>query len=122
MAAAEVHHRTPRALLKLRDRLDAIGPGEDVLTLHIEYEHECQLYGIDAGVPRGQLAAFIDASTIVLPREEHRNGHESDFVRWGRIGGRTTLRLYGRAWFSLLALRRWKRITALELEEARPLR
>ena len=40
---------------------------------------------------------------------EHRRLHQeaSDFVRWGRRGGRRTLALYGRPYFSLLARFRW---------------
>lgn len=30
-----------------------------------------------------------------------------NFVRWGRLGGLETLRLYSRPRFSLLGLRRW---------------
>ena len=52
-----------------------------------------------------------------LPREEHRVSHENDFVRWGRRGGCATLRRYGTSWFSLLARRRWERISGAELEQ-----
>ncbi len=60
---------------------------------------------------------MIEGSTVLLSREEHRNGHESDFVRWGRRGGLATLRRYGTSWFSLLARRRWERLTGAELEQ-----
>jgi len=52
---------------------------------------------------------------VELSREEHRDGHASDFARWGRRGGLVTVRRYGTAWFSLLARRRWERISAEEL-------
>jgi hypothetical protein len=45
------------------------------------------------------------------------NSHADDFGRWGRRGGLATLRRYGTAWFSLLARRRWERITAEALAE-----
>jgi hypothetical protein len=43
----------------------------------------------------------------------------SDFVRWGRRGGRRTLSLYGRPYFSLLARLRWGRIDVEALIEHR---
>ena len=57
-----------------------------------------------------------------MEREKHRLIHESDWQRWGRRGGLTVLGRYGSEWFALLALRRWGRITAADLEAARPLR
>ncbi len=119
----ELHHEVPRCLLRLHDRA-ASHPGFDgeVIELWLEFEHEAMRYGVDAGVSREDLAALIEASTVVLPREAHRNGHEGDFARWGRLGGRETFRRYGSSWFALLALRRWGRITAADLQAARPLR
>ncbi len=61
---------------------------------------------------------MIEASTVVVTREEHRNGHESDFVRWGRRGGLRTYQLYGREWFALLGRRRHGRVSPEELAEA----
>ncbi len=84
----------------------------------MEFEHEAMRYGVDAEISRDDLAALIEASTILIPRDEHRNGHESDFVRWGRRGGLRTLERYGRPWFALLARRRWGRISALKLATA----
>jgi hypothetical protein len=54
---------------------------------------------------------LIESSTRVIPTTEHRRLHQdaSDFVRWGRRGGRRTLALYGRPYFSLLARLRWGR-------------
>jgi hypothetical protein len=37
----------------------------------------------------------------------------------GRRGGFSTLRRYGTSWYSLLALRRWGRLTAEDLKHAR---
>ncbi len=115
----ELHHRVPRCLLRLYDRAashpDFDGEG---IELWLEFEHEAMRYGVDAEISRDHLAALIEASTILIPRDEHRNGHESDFVRWGRRGGLQTLERYGRPWFALLARRRWGRISALELAAA----
>jgi hypothetical protein len=117
----ELHHRVPQCLLRLYDRA-ASHPhfdGEGI-ELWLEFEHETMRYGVDADISRDDLAALIDASTVLVPREEHRTGHSeaSDFVRWGRRGGRGTFRRYGRAWFVLLARRRWGRISASELVAA----
>jgi hypothetical protein len=58
----------------------------------------------------------------MLERERHRLVHGEDWRRWGARGGRETLRRYGADWFSLLALRRWGRLTPEDLEAARVLR
>ncbi len=119
MAAVEVHHRVPRYLLRLHDRAFKPRTSED---LWVEYEHELTRYGISVTVSREDLQRLVEVSTVVMSREEHRNGHESDWARWGRRGGCETFRRYGSSWFALLALRRWGRITAEDLQEARPLR
>jgi hypothetical protein len=59
---------------------------------------------------------------VVLEREKHRILHASDWQRWGSRGGKEALRRYGSDWFALLALRRWGRITAQDLDAARTLR
>jgi hypothetical protein len=61
----------------------------------------------------------VERSGELLERETHRLVHEGDWRRWGARGGREALRRYGADWFALLALRRWGRITATELEAAR---
>jgi hypothetical protein len=120
-AQEEVHHTVPQCLLRLYDRAashpDFYGEG---IELWMEFEHEAIRYGVDPDVSREELEALIAASTVVLPREEHRSYHSeaSDFARWGRRGGRETFRRYGRAWFALLARRRWERITSPELAVA----
>lgn len=81
-------------------------------------EEEAFRYGVDPDVSREDLAALIEGSTVMLPREEHQAGHESDFVRWGRRRGHQTFRRYGRPWFALLARRRWGQLTAPELAAA----
>jgi hypothetical protein len=118
---AEVHHAVPRCLLRLHDaaqdelRLGGVGAW-------LEFEHEAQRWGVPVEIPREDLRRLVEASTVVLEREKHRLLHASDFARWGRRGGLTVLRRYGSDWFALLALRRWGRITAADLEAARPLR
>ena len=113
----ELHHRVPQCLLRLRDRADAHPEldGEG-LQLWLDYELEALHYGIDPDLSREKLTALIEDSTV-LPHEVHRNGHENDFVRWGRRGGLATLKSYGTSWFSLLARRRWKRVSGAELEQ-----
>ncbi len=89
--AQEAHHAMPRCLLRLRDRADAHEEfdGEGI-QLWLDYELEALRYGVDPDLSREELTALIKGSTV-LPREEHRNGHESDFVRWGRRGARDLL-------------------------------
>jgi len=116
--AHEVHHTVPRCLLSLRDRADAHQEldGEG-LQLWLDYELEALRWGVDPDVSREELAALIESSTVLVPREEHRAGHENDFVRWGRRGGLATLRRYGTSWFALLARRRWERLSGADLEQ-----
>ena len=45
--------------------------------------------------------------------------HGSDWQRWGRRGGLATLRRYGTSWYSALALKRWGRLDAEDLDRAR---
>src|SRR3954463_6636955 len=92
---AELHHTVPRCLLRLHDRaLSHPHFDGEGIELWLGFEHEAMRYGVDAGLSREDLAVLIKASTVLLPRKEHRTGHESDFVRWGRRGGRETLRRY----------------------------
>ena len=84
-ASTEIHHIVPQYLLRLRDRAEnALLNGEGI-ELWLEYEHEAMRYGVDPDVSRVDLAALIDASTVLMERSEHRAHHEEDFVRWGRI-------------------------------------
>ena len=116
--ALELHHRIPRCLLGFFDKAKEGSLDPEGLQAWFEWEEEAFRYDVDPDVSRHDLAALIEASTMLLPREEHWAGHESDFVRWGRQGGRETFRRYGRPWFVLLAQRRWERITAPELAAA----
>ena len=84
----ELHHRVPQCLLGLRDRADAHQEEFDGegLQLWLDYELEAMRFGVDPDLPREELAALVEGSTVLLPREEHRAGHSeaNDFVRWGR--------------------------------------
>jgi hypothetical protein len=77
---------------------------------------------VSAEISRTELEALVEKSAELLERKRHRLLHESDWQRWGSRGGRETLRRYGNSWMALLALKRWGKITAAELEAARPLR
>lgn len=117
----ELHHTVPRCLLRLREAAD----GELRLAgvgAWLEFEHEAERWGVPVEIPREDLERLVEASAVLLDRERHRMLHASDWQRWGRRGGLSTLRRYGSDWFSLLALRRWGRISPAELEAARPLR
>ncbi len=114
----EAHYAVPQCLLQLRDRADAHREfdGEGI-QLWLDYELEALRFGVDPNVSREELAALVEGLTVLVSREEHRVGHANDFVRWGRRGGLATLRRYGTSWFSLLARRRWERLTEAELEQ-----
>jgi NAD-dependent oxidoreductase involved in siderophore biosynthesis len=117
----ERHHAAPQCLLRLRDeaegelRLAGVGAW-------LEFELEAERWGVPVEIARADLQRLVAASTEVISRERHRLLHASDWQRWGRRGGQATLRRYGSEWYVLLALRRWGRISAADLEAARPLR
>jgi hypothetical protein len=117
-AKREVHHRVPRCLLRLRDRADAHAEldGEG-LQRWLDYELEALRWSVDPDISREVLAALVEGSTMELDRDEHREIHAGDFARWGRRGGLATVRRYGTAWFSLLAKRRWEKISGDTLAE-----
>lgn len=116
--APEVHHAVPQCLLRLHD---AALNGEGV-EAWIEFELEAERWRVPVEIPRGDLEALVASSGVVLEREGHRLLHASDWRRWGARGGRETVRRYGSSWMALLALKRWGRITAAELDAARALR
>lgn len=113
----EVHHEVPRCLLRLRDRADAAGLTGEGIQRWLDFEHEAMRWGVDPDVSRDELAAMVEGSTVEIHAEEHRGTHAEDFRRWGRRGGLATLRLYGPAWFVLLARRRWEKVGAEALAE-----
>lgn len=76
---------------------------------------EAERWGVEVGgLSREDLTALIESSTHEIPTTEHRRLHQeaSDFVRWGRRGGRRTLALYCRPYFSLLAHFRWAALSS----------
>jgi hypothetical protein len=115
-SGADVHHSAPRCLLGL---FDAAAAG---LADWLEFDAEAKHWGIEVcGLSREDLTALIESSTREIPTMDHRRLHQeaSDFVRWGRRGGRRTLALCGRPYFSLLARFRWGRIELEALIEYR---
>lgn len=120
----ETHHRVPRCLLFAYDRavahpeLDGEGIG-----LALRFEELAMIYGIHDvdSLSRDELERRIESSCVELQREEHRETHEEDWVEWGSWGGKATLARYGRTYFSYLARRRWRRISAGELARVREL-
>jgi hypothetical protein len=113
----DLHHAVPRCTLRLLE----LAEGGDV-PARVEFEDEAARWGLDVTISREALAELVEASTVILDREKHRLIHGSDFARWGGRGGRETVRRYGSSWMAALALRRWGRITAEDLELARAVR
>ena len=118
----EVHHAAPRCLLTLHEKANGAQLDGEGIQAWVEWEIEAMRWRVPVEVDRSDLEALVEASEVVLAREKHRLLHGSDWRRWGSRGGRETLRRYGADWFSLLALRRWDRITAADLEAARVIR
>ena len=118
----EVHHAAPRCLVSLHERADGGSLDGEGIQAWLEWEMEAMRWRVPIQISRDDLEALVGASETVLEREKHRLLYEGDWRRWGARDGRETLRRYGADWFSLLALRRWGRITAAELEAARALR
>jgi hypothetical protein len=117
--AQEVHHAAPRCLLRLHDEAMHGGLDGAGIQAWLEFEHECMRWGVDVEISREDLAELVERSAVVLDQNTHRLIHESDWQRWGRRGGLATLRRYGTGWYSALALKRWDRITAEDLDRAR---
>jgi len=88
----------------------------------LEGEDEAGRWGVPVEIVREDLERLIAASTEILDRDRHRLLHEGDFRRWGRRGGLATLRRFGTDWFAALALRRWGRLSAADLDAMRPIR
>jgi hypothetical protein len=118
----EVHHAAPRCLLTLHEKANGSSLDGEGIQAWVEWEIEAMRWRVPVEIDRSDLEALVVASEVVLEREKHRLLHEADWRRWGARGGKETLRRYGTDWFALLALRRWGRITATELEAARVLR
>jgi hypothetical protein len=119
----EVHHAAPRCLLSLHERANGTTALDgEAIQAWVEWELEAMRWRVPVEISAHDLRAVVEASEVVLEQQTHRLVHEGDWRRWGSRGGRETLRRYGADWFSLLALRRWGRITASELEAARVIR
>jgi hypothetical protein len=88
----------------------------------VEWEMEAMRWRVPVEISRDDLERMVEESGVVLERKKHRLLHSSDWQRWGSRGGKETLRRHGTDWFALLALRRWGRITAQDLDAARTLR
>ena len=116
----------PRCLLTLYERANGLPDGTSLdgegIQAWLEWEMEAMRWRVPVEISRSELERLIEASEEVLEREKHRLLHERNWKRWGARGGRETFRRYGADWFSLLALKRWRRITAEDLDAARVLR
>ena len=120
-AETEVHHRVPRSLLTLHDRMAGCEELDGAaLQAWFDFEEECHRRSVDPGLSREELQVAIENSTVEIPRQEHRETiHAADWPRWGRMGGLRVLELYGATYFRHLARLRWNRITARELVSIR---
>ncbi len=119
--AEERHHHAPRCLLRLHD--EASGSLRMAgMPAWLEWEDEAGRWGVPVEIVREDLERLIAASTEILDRDRHRLIHEGDFRRWGRRGGLATLRRFGTDWFAALALSRWGRLSAADLDAMRPIR
>jgi hypothetical protein len=120
--AEEAHHATPRCLIRLHEKANGSSLDGEGIQAWVEWEIEALRWRVPVEISREDLEELVEASETLLEREKHRLVHSSDWRRWGSRGGRETLKRYGTDWFSLLALKRWGRITAEDLQAARPLR
>ena len=119
MIAPERHHVYPQCLLRLHDASQD-GQCDEAW---IEFTLECARWRVPVTIRRADLEALVEGSTVVLEREKHRLLHASDWQRWGRRGGLAApLRKYGTDWMALIALKRWGRVSAADLDRARVLR
>ncbi len=118
----ETHHAAPRCLVSLHERANGLPLDGEGIQAWLEWEWEATRWRVPVEISRDELTALVRASEIVMEKEKHRLVHEGDWRRWGARGGRETLRRYGADWFALLALKRWGRISAADLDAARALR
>jgi hypothetical protein len=115
----ELHHTAPRCLITLHEKASGTSLDGEGIQAWVEWEMEAMRWRVPVEISKEDLKTLVSASEVALERETHRLLHESDWQRWGSRGGRETLRRYGTEWFALLALRRWRRITAEDLDAAR---
>lgn len=95
--------------------------GDEPCSAWLEWTDEAGRWGVSVEIPRGDLAKLVERSAVVLDREKHRLIHQSDFARWGRRGGRETVRRHGPDFMAARALLRWGRITRADLDAMRGL-
>ena len=117
----EVHHRVPKSLLSLHDRMVECEELDGAaLQAWFDFEEECHRRGVSPDLSREELEAAIEDSVVEVTREEHRGTiHAADWPRWGRMGGLRVLELYGPAYFGYLARLRWRRISPEDLARVR---
>jgi len=109
----------PWCLLTLHDCARDSGLDGEGIEAWLSWEEEALRWRVPVEISRAELAELVERSTTLLERAQHRLIHESDFQRWGRRGGRETVRRYSTSWMAALALKRWGRIGAEELAAAR---
>ncbi len=119
---SEVHHAAPRCLVSLHERANGLPLDGEGIQAWLECEWEATRWRVPVEISREELEALVERSAVALEREKHRLVHGEDWRRWGSRGGRETLRRYGADWFALLALKRWGRTSAADLDAARALR
>lgn len=116
----EAHHTKPRYLIGLYEAAYAEAScnlNSTDLSTWFEWECEALRYGICPDTTTLEnLIDLVEASVIYLDKNKHRDHHAADFIEWGRRGGMTTHKRYGRTWFVMLAQLRWQKITRKELE------
>lgn len=112
----EIPYPVPRCLLKLHEKANGTELDGEGIQAWIEWEMEAMRWRVPVEISRNDLEELVEASAGYLER------YIPDRRRWGSHGGKETVRRYGTEWMALLALRRWGRISAEELEAARPLR
>ena len=120
--ATEVHHLVPRCLLRLQERAECADLDGAGIEAWLEWEWEAGRWNVSVEIAREDLERLVEASTVELEREKHRLIHQSDWQRWGRRGGLSTVKKYGTQWMVALALKRWGRISPADLKAARPIR
>jgi hypothetical protein len=106
----------------LHERANGLPLDGEGMQAWLEWEWEATRWRVPVEVSAAELGELVERGTGPIERECHRLVRGGDRAHWGFRGGRETLRRYGSDWYALLALRRWGRITAEDLEAARPLR
>ncbi len=121
-SVGRVHRAVPRRLMALHERADGLPLDGEGVQAWLEWEWEATRWRVPVEVSAAELGELIELGTGLIERECHRTLLEGDRRLWGRRGGPSTLKRYGSDWYALLALKRWRRITAEDLDAARPLR